>query len=84
MLPFHAYRAVFVAAILRRIVQFRPEVVHAHDAAMLLPGLLGARLTRAKLVYDSHELATGVPYRDGAWARFVGGIERTACRVPRR
>ena len=46
---------------------------------MLLPGLLGARLTGARLVYDSHELATGVPYRDGAWARFVAGD-----RAPRR
>jgi glycosyltransferase involved in cell wall biosynthesis len=80
-LPFQAYRAVFLASFLRRIVQLRPQVVHAHDAAMLLPGLLGARLTGARLVYDSHELATGVPYRDGGWARFVSGIERLA--VPR-
>jgi glycosyltransferase involved in cell wall biosynthesis len=55
--------------------------VHAHDAAMLLPGLLAARLIGARLVYDSHELATGVPYRDGGWARFVAAIERIA--VPR-
>src|SRR3954470_12824269 len=80
-LLFQAYRAVFLAAFLRRLLQLRPDAVHAHDAAMLLPGLLGARLTRAKLVYDSHELAIGVPYRDGAWARFVGAIERIA--VPR-
>src|SRR4051794_4014354 len=80
-LPFQAYRAVFLAAFLRRLVQLRPGIVHAHDAAMLLPGLLGARLTRAKLVYDSHELATGVPYRDGHWAAFVRAIERLA--VPR-
>ena len=60
----------------------RPDVVHAHDAAMLLPGLLGARLTRAKLVYDSHELATGVPYRDGA----LGALRarHRADRVPAR
>ena len=72
---------MFLASFLRRLLQLRPDVIHAHDAAMLLPGLLGARLTGAKLVYDSHELATGVPYRDGRWARFVSGIERLA--VPR-
>src|SRR6476659_4740675 len=45
-----------------------PDVVHAHDAAMLLPGLLAARRSGARLVYDSHELARGVPYRSGAWS----------------
>jgi glycosyltransferase involved in cell wall biosynthesis len=80
-LPFHVYRVAFLAVFVAQILRARPDVVHAHDAAMLLPGLLGARLTGARLVYDSHELATGVPYRDGAWARFVAGIERLA--VPR-
>jgi glycosyltransferase involved in cell wall biosynthesis len=80
-LPFHLYRALFLLVFVRRIVALRPEVVHAHDAAMLLPGVIGARLTGAKLVYDSHELATGVPYREGGWARFVAAVERVA--VPR-
>ncbi|MGH2945011.1 MAG: glycosyltransferase [Solirubrobacteraceae bacterium] len=81
MLPFHAYRAAFLATFVARVVALRPDVVHAHDAAMLLAGLIGARLTGALLVYDSHELATGVPYRSGGWERFVGAIERVA--VPR-
>jgi glycosyltransferase involved in cell wall biosynthesis len=80
-LPFHLYRAAFLVWFLARILRLRPDAVHAHDAAMLLPGLIGARLTRARLVYDSHELATGVPYRDGRWAAFVSWIERIA--VPR-
>src|SRR3954454_4662279 len=79
--PVQGYRAVFLASFLARLLSLRPDVVHAHDAAMLLPGLLGARLVRAKLVYDSHELATGVRYRDGGWARFVAAVERIA--VPR-
>lgn len=81
VLPFHAYRAVFLVAFLVRSVQLRPDAIHAHDAAMLLPGLIASRLTGARLVYDSHELATGVPYREGGWARFVEAIERLA--VPR-
>ena len=80
-LPFQAYRLVFLAAFVARLARLRPDVVHAHDAAMLLPGLVGKRLTGAKLVYDSHELATGVPYRDGRWERFVAWIERVG--VPR-
>lgn len=58
-----------------------PDAVHAHDAAMLLPGLLAARRSGAKLVYDSHELATGVPYRSRAWGAIVSGAERQG--VPR-
>jgi glycosyltransferase involved in cell wall biosynthesis len=48
---------------------------------MLLPGGLAARLTGARLVYDSHELATSVPYRERAWAWFVSAIENAV--VPR-
>jgi glycosyltransferase involved in cell wall biosynthesis len=59
-----------------RAASTRPDAIHAHDAAMLLPGLLAARRSGAKLVYDSHELATGVPYRDRAWTAVVAGAER--------
>jgi glycosyltransferase involved in cell wall biosynthesis len=80
-LPFHLYRFAFLWWFVVGIRRLRPDVVHAHDAAMLLPGLIGARLTGARLVYDSHELATSVPYRERLWAWFVGAIERLA--VPR-
>ena len=80
-LPFQLYRLIFAVSFVRALVAERPEVIHAHDAAMLLPGLIGARLTGALLVYDSHELATEVPYRDGRWAWFVRTVERLA--VPR-
>ena len=80
-LPFHLYRLAFLIGFVRGLWRLRPDVVHAHDAAMLLPGFLGARLTGARLVYDSHELATSVPYRERAWTWFVATIERVV--VPR-
>ena len=80
-LPFNLYRGAFLWCFIAGVRRVRPDVVHAHDAAMLLPGIIGARLTGAKLVYDSHELATSVPYRERLWARFVAGIERLV--VPR-
>jgi glycosyltransferase involved in cell wall biosynthesis len=75
VLPFPIYRLAFMVSFAVAVVRLRPEVVHAHDAAMLVPGLVGSRLTGARLVYDSHELATGVPYRAGWPERVVGWIE---------
>jgi glycosyltransferase involved in cell wall biosynthesis len=80
-LPYHANRALCLLSFVRAVTRVRPDVVHAHDAAMLLPGLAGARLTGARLVYDSHELATGVPYRERFWSWFVAAVEQVG--VPR-
>lgn len=73
-------QVVLMASFLAAIVRQRPTVVHAHDVAMLLPGLAGARVTGAALVYDSHELASGVAYRRGLLARSVTAIERIGIR----
>ena len=80
VLPFRAYRVAFLASLVRRAIEARPDVVHAHDAPMLAPGLIATGLTRARLVYDSHELATGVPYRERLWRPLVAGLERIALR----
>ncbi len=79
--PSVLYRIAIALYFAREIARLRPEIVHAHDAAMLIPGFLGARQTGARLVYDSHELATGVPYRERGWAWLVAAIERMI--VPR-
>ena len=39
----------------------RPDVVHAHDLNTLEAGVRAARWSRAKLVYDSHEISAGLP-----------------------
>jgi glycosyltransferase involved in cell wall biosynthesis len=79
-LPFALYRLVFFAAFVGAVRRLRPDVVHAHDAAMLAPGYAAARLAGARLVYDSHEYAAGVPYRERAWALLVTALERTLIR----
>lgn len=76
-LPFHLYRLVFLLFFIRAVLRPRPDVVHAHDAAMLVPGWLAARRARASLVYDTHEYAPGVPYRERLWEWFVNAVERT-------
>lgn len=75
-LPHAARLGVEAAGLAARAAAQRPDAVHAHDAAMLLPGLLAAGRCGARLVYDSHELATGVPYRGGAWPAMVAAVER--------
>jgi glycosyltransferase involved in cell wall biosynthesis len=80
-LPTAGFRALGLLSFVRHVVRLRPDIVHAHDAAMLLPGSAGALLTGAQLVYDSHELAASVPYRERGWAWFVEAIERLV--VPR-
>ena len=80
-LPGGARRSLAAARIVRVAAGVRPDVVHAHDAAMLAPGWLVAKRAGARLVYDSHELATGVPYHSRAWYRLVSTLERRI--VPR-
>src|SRR5262245_20609752 len=76
-LPGPFRRALAAARIARLAKRERPDAVHAHDAAMLAPGWYASRRARARLVYDSHELATGVPYRSSRlWALLVSAVER--------
>ena len=53
----------------------KPTVVHVHDVNMLLTGWLAAKLCRARLVYDAHEISTS---REGykAVKKVVWIIER--------
>jgi glycosyltransferase involved in cell wall biosynthesis len=80
-LPGPVRRPLSAARIAQLAQRAGPDAVHAHDAAMLVPGWIAARRTGARLVYDSHELATGVPYRSRGWSALVGAIERQL--VPR-
>lgn len=45
-------------ALLINVVRQRPDVVHAHDVNTLPTAWLAARLSRARLVYDAHEIST--------------------------
>jgi glycosyltransferase involved in cell wall biosynthesis len=58
----------------------RPDAVHANDMATLIPGYVAARLSGARLVYDTHEYAVGVPYRKAVWAWLAATIERLLIR----
>lgn len=75
-LPRTLWRMIALGSIARRARAMRPDVVHANDIATLIPGYLAARLSGARLVYDTHEYAVGVPYRKAVWAWLAATIER--------
>jgi glycosyltransferase involved in cell wall biosynthesis len=41
-----------------KIIQLKPDIVHAHDLNTLFPAYIGCLLTKSKIIYDSHELFT--------------------------
>lgn len=53
----------------------RPDIVHAHDVNMLPTAWIAARLTKAPLIYDAHEISTD---REGyrSFRGVVGWIEK--------
>jgi len=75
-LPRMLWRILALGSIARGGRAERPDVVHANDIATLIPGYFAARLSGAKLVYDTHEYAVGVPYRKAVWAWLAATIER--------
>ena len=67
-------RVVFAA------IRIRPEIIYANDPLTLLSGFFVARLTRCRLIYDSHELYSGLELENlfSNWAfRFSLLLERT-------
>jgi glycosyltransferase involved in cell wall biosynthesis len=75
-LPLKLHRVPEALSLVRAARRAGAEVVHAHDAAVLPLAFVASR-PGAAVVYDSHELATGVPYRSRPWAALVAAIERT-------
>ena len=80
LLPFRTHRMAFLVTLVRAALAERPDVVHAHDAAMLAPGAISARLAGARLVYDAHEFAAGVALVGGPWRLFTTTLERAFIR----
>lgn len=55
------------------IIHRGPAIVHAHDVDALVPAYAAARMSRARLVYDAHELwaERKHPLVDTAWRRHL-------------
>jgi glycosyltransferase involved in cell wall biosynthesis len=79
-LPRMLWRVIALGSIALGARAERPDVVHANDIATLIPGWVAAKLTGARLVYDTHEYAVGVPYRKAFWAWLAATLERLLIR----
>ena len=79
-LPRTLWRIIALGSIALGARAERPDAVHANDIATLIPGYMAARLSGARLVYDTHEYAVGVPYRKALWAWLAATIERLLIR----
>ncbi|MDD1960963.1 glycosyltransferase family 4 protein [Pseudomonas sp. 39004] len=62
-------------ALLFKMLEYRATVVHSHDVNTLPTAWLAAKLSRARLVYDAHEISTS---REGykSLRKVVGFVEK--------
>jgi len=51
-------RAWTHSVLLIKMIQYRADVIHAHDVNTLPTAWLAARLSGARLIYDAHEIST--------------------------
>jgi glycosyltransferase involved in cell wall biosynthesis len=66
----------FASILITHAARTRPDFIHAHDFFMAAPGVLAARLSRARLIYDAHELIIPGPGQDmSSRARFWYRLE---------
>lgn len=78
-------RVIVFLRFVRAGMRLDADVYHAHDLNTLLMAWTASRLRRARLIYDTHEVATGraiVPFR--WWACFlertlIGRADRVIC-----
>ena len=83
-LPFQLYRVAFLGSFIQEILRLHPDVVHAHDAAMLVPGQSGRGSSgpgsSTTLTSWRRAFRTGGDYGRGSWKGSSGSL----CHVARR
>lgn len=63
------------ARLLIAVCKYKPDIIHAHDSNTLITSWLASKYTKAKLIYDAHEISTS---REGYQKirNYVGWIEK--------
>lgn len=58
-----------------RVARAKPEIIHAHDIETLPAAWLASKFSKAKLIYDAHEISTS---REGfqSMRKWIGWIEK--------
>ncbi len=73
--------AEFIARLLWSALASRSHVYHAHHPVTLLPAVIAAKLRRAKVVYDIHELHFALPEQTPFQRRLVRWYEGVLVRL---
>ena len=66
----------FYIRAIRALGGIRPEAIHAHDLNTLLPAVITARRTGARVIYDAHELYPHISTLSRREARVWSVLER--------
>lgn len=69
-----------IAKMLPLAVKQKPEVIHCHDTLVLPLGVLVKLFTKAKLVYDAHELESDRNGLTGLQSKLTRFVEKTLWR----
>ena len=73
--------AEFTARLTWSALASRARVYHAHHLVCLLPAIVAAKLRRAKVVYDVHELRFALPEQGPLRGKFVKWYEGALVRL---
>lgn len=84
LLPFHKPLASldFYIKGIKYSLKVRPETYHCHDLNTLWIGVIAAKLTKSKLVYDSHELYTEISTFNKRQRFILGLTEKILIKFP--
>ena len=56
-----------INAVVKAIVEEKPDVIHANDLDALIPSYIAKRKLGCRLIYDSHEICCETRYYDKYW-----------------
>lgn len=67
-----------INAVVRAIVNEKPDVIHANDLDALIPSYIARKKLGCRLIYDSHEICCETGYYDKYWLynKLMKSIER--------
>jgi len=77
-------RSTSIVGCVRRLISFRPDIIHQHWATWSTPAVVAARVLRVPLVVSVHGYDAFLPRSPGAFGRVVDLVKRLERKVALR